>query len=258
MALLTPTTSAWVLAMAVGASVCGCASTGATDRTIDGALAAGQGHARAGNWPRTIEALRPLEQQRWAEGDQRRNRVLLLLQRAHRELGQSAEALVELDALGSDDPAVVAEREAVRRTFLESVRGPSSAIARLSIHDGLPGGYGLQSLGVFIDGRSVLWWQRSPDGGAPPSHLTVSVTPSVHVLRLEGACAMRDQTLPLTAESVLPCGESGSCEVTIDVHHVGGPLTPFEQTVAVDLRIDESPASASPEGPLRASSERPR
>jgi hypothetical protein len=111
---------------------------------------------------------------------------------------------------------------------------------------------------VFIDGRSVLWWQRSAQRGAPPSDLTVSVTPSVHVVRLEGACAIRDQTLPLTAESVLPCGESGSCQVTIDVHHVGGPLTPFEQTVAVDLRIDEAPASASPAGPLRASSERRR
>jgi hypothetical protein len=61
----------------------------------------------------------------------------------------------------------------------------------------------------------------------------------------------------LGSEWVLPCGETGTCEAAISIVHRGGPLTPFEQAVAVDFRIeDQAPTSSPPQEPLRAATDR--
>jgi hypothetical protein len=261
MEMLFPTSSPKVvraaLALALTAAPIGCASSGLNDASLDQALAAGQGHVKSRNWQTAVQTLEPLQQHHFAEGDPRRAKLFSLLGRAHRELGQPAEALVDLDAAGSTDPAALAERQALERAFLESIKGATSATARLSIRDGLPVDYVLLTLGLVLDGRSILFWQRDAGQGPPPANMNLPVTPATHVLRLEGAYLVDTrpvQTMQLSAEWVLTCSGAGACEAAIDIVDHGGPLTPFGHGVAADFKVTDDPRPTPPQ-PMRAAAD---
>jgi hypothetical protein len=246
------------LALALAAAPVACASSGLSDGTVDRALATGQGHVKSRNWQTAIATLEPLQQHPFAEGDQRRTKLFLMMARAHRELGQPAEALVDIDAAGSADPAVVAERQALESTFAESIKGTPSATARLSIRDGLPVDYELLTLGLVLDGHSILFWQRGSGEGPPPPNMNLPVTPSTHILRLEGSYEVETkpvQTMQLSAEWLLTCSGGGACEAAIDVVDHGGPLTPFGRGVAADFKVTDHPRVTPPQ-PMRAAADR--
>jgi hypothetical protein len=245
------------LVLTVVAASSACASGGLSDGTVDRALATGQGHVKSRDWQTAIQTLEPLQRHPFAEGDQRRTKLFLMLGRAHRELGQPAEALVDLDASGSADPAVLAERQAVERTFLDTIKGAPSVTARLSIRDGLPVDYVLLTLGLVLDGHSILFWQRAEGEGPPPPTMNLPVTASTHVLRIEGSYEVDTkpvQTMPLSAEWVLTCSGGGACEAAIDIVDHGGPLTPFGRGVAADFKVTDH-LHVTPPQPMRAAAE---
>jgi hypothetical protein len=261
MAMLFPTSSPKVvraaLAVALALAAIGCASSGLNDVSLDRALATGQGHVKSRNWQTAIETLEPLAQHPFAEGDPRRTKLFLLLGRARRELGQPAEALVDLDTAGSTEPAVLAERQALERAFLDSIKGATSATARLSIRDGLPVDYVLLTLGLVLDGRSILFWQRATGEGPPPANMNLPVTPATHVLRLEGSYEVDTkpvQTMQVSAEWLLTCSGAGPCEAAIDIVDHGGPLTPFGRGVAADFKVTDHPHPTPPQ-PMRAAAD---
>jgi hypothetical protein len=262
MTRVSPTASPKVVqaVVALAALCCACASSGLPDRTIDRALADGQGHMKSRNWQTALETLRPLQQHSFAEGDQRRAKLYLMLGRVHRELGQPAEALVDLDAAGTADPAVLAERQTLERSFAASIEGKPSAMAHLSIRDGLPVDYVLLTLGLVLDGHSVLFWQRAAGDGPPPPAMTFPVTPATHILHLEGSYEVDTkpvQTMQLSASWVLACSGAGPCEAAIDIVDHGGPLTPFGRGVAADFKATDHPAVTPPQ-PMRAAADRRR